>query len=75
MVTNALLCSESKCIVRSEDPTFKTNPGTWPSLWGTIMKDIAADTPSRNRVFVDLLNEPDHAGLTWNDVSLTLCCR
>ena len=55
----------------SEDATIKTNPARWPGLWGQLIKDIAKDTPSRNRVFVDLLNEPDHAGLTWGIVSPT----
>ena len=52
----------------SEDNTIVAAPDTWPNLWGTIMKDIAADIPSRNHVIVDILNEPDHAGLTWEFV-------
>lgn len=53
----------------SEDATIKTNPASWPGLWGKLVADIVKDPPSKNRVFVDLLNEPDHAGLLWPVVS------
>ena len=52
----------------SEDATVVNNPGAWPGLWASLVKDIVADTPSANRVFVDLLNEPDHAAFTWQTV-------
>ena len=52
----------------SEDPTVTSNPGGWPALWASLMKDVIADDKTKNRVFVDLLNEPDHAGFRWENV-------
>ena len=60
----------------SEDPTVQNNPTEWVTYYTQMMTDITADVPSRNRVMVDILNEPDHAGYTWPQVrheSLALC--
>ena len=56
----------------SEDTTAETNPTQWVSYYKQLMKDIASDSPSMMRVIVDILNEPDHASLTWSTVSARL---
>ena len=53
----------------SEDPSVQ-NPSQWVQYYTQLMTDITADVPSRNRVMVDILNEPDHAGLGWTQVTL-----
>ena len=53
----------------SEDPTVQNDPNQWVLYWTQLMIDIQKDVPSRNRVMVDLLNEPDHAGYKWDQVS------
>ena len=52
----------------SEDATVQTNPGGWPQMWASLVKDIVADSYTSTRVFVDLLNEPDHASFNWGSV-------
>ncbi len=52
----------------SEDPTVQNDPNLWVQYWVQLMTDITADPVSRNRVMVDPLNEPDHAGYNWGNV-------
>ena len=52
----------------SEDPTALNDPNLWVQYWAQLMLDITADPTSRNRVMVDILNEPDHAGYNWDQV-------
>ena len=52
----------------SEDPTVQNDPNQWVQYWAQLMTDITADPTSRNRVMVDLLNEPDHASYKWDTV-------
>ena len=37
--------------------------GLWVDVWAQLLRDIAADPPSQQRVMVDILNEPDSRGL------------
>ena len=53
----------------SEDPTVQNDPNLWVQYWTQLMTDITADAISRNRVMVDILNEPDHASYKWDTVS------
>lgn len=53
----------------SEDPTVQNNPTQWVQYYVQMMTDITADVPSRNRVMIDILNEPDHAGYNWAQVT------
>ena len=57
----------------SEDPTVQNNPNQWVQYWVQLMTDITSDGPSKLRVMVDLLNEPDHASYTWSTVSSAPC--
>ena len=57
----------------SQDPTVKTNPTQWVSYYKQLLTDIAADTPSVNRVIVDIINEPDHTGYAWDKVHTRSC--
>ena len=63
----------------SEDPTVQNDPNLWVQYWVQLMTDITADPVSRNRVMVDPLNEPDHAGYNWgnvgSDVLLNILCE
>ena len=52
----------------SEDSTYVDNPSAWPGMWAALVKDIVADSHTANRVFVDLMNEPDHANFDWQSV-------
>ena len=52
----------------SEDPTVQNDPNLWVQYWTQLMTDITADPISRNRVMVDILNEPDHASYKWDTV-------
>lgn len=56
----------------SEDPTVQNDPNTWVQYWTQLMTDICSDGPSCNRVMVDILNEPDHAGYNWAQVQTLL---
>lgn len=44
-----------------------TNPSGWPYLWQSLVKDLVADPKVKNRLLVDLLNEPDSFGINWNN--------
>ena len=52
----------------SEDPTVQNDPNQWVLYWSQLMTDIQKDPRTRNRVMVDLLNEPDHASYSWAQV-------
>ena len=52
----------------SEDSTYVDSPSAWPGMWAALVKDIVADPRTANRVFVDLINEPDHANFNWQTV-------
>ena len=52
----------------SEDPTVQNDPNQWVLYWSQLMTDVQKDPRTRNRVMVDLLNEPDHAGYNWDQV-------
>ena len=41
------------------DTTAKDNPGQWLSWWQQLLNDVITDPESKNRVMLDLLNEPD----------------
>lgn len=56
----------------SEDPTVQNDANLWVTYYTQLMTDITKDVPSRNRVMVDVLNEPDHAGLNWSQVWIGL---
>lgn len=63
----------------TEDPTLTHAPlSTWVQAWANLTTDIISDIPSKNRVMLDLMNEPDHAGLDWSTVRIcfeTLACE
>ena len=52
----------------TEDPTLTQSMSTWVKYWVQLMTDVVADPTSAQRVMVDLINEPDHAGLNWTTV-------
>lgn len=52
----------------SEDSSYVDSPSQWPGMWAALVKDIVADRYTANRVFVDLINEPDHANYNWQSV-------
>ena len=52
----------------SEDPTFQTSPSEWVQYYVQLMTDVTSDTKSQQMVLVDILNEPDHASLNWDQV-------
>lgn len=52
----------------SEDTTSQIDAGLWVKLYEQLMTDITVDPFLQQRLLIDLLNEPDHAGLTWQTV-------
>ena len=60
-------CQGGCAIGCSEDTTIVTNPSAWPGLWANLVKDVIADPFTKNRVMVDLMNEPDALKLDWNN--------
>ncbi|KAK9838511.1 hypothetical protein WJX81_004175 [Elliptochloris bilobata] len=53
----------------SVDNTAVANPQQWAALWAQLLSDIVVDPASKNRVMVDILNEPDARGLGWSGTS------
>ena len=51
------------------------HPDLWLELWTQLLTDIIADPESQQRVLIDVLNEPDHAGLSWQTVGRTASGR
>ena len=58
-----------------EDTTITTAPDQWVSYWTGLITDIVKDPASTGRVLVDLYNEPDSHGLTWETVRPCLPAR
>jgi aryl-phospho-beta-D-glucosidase BglC (GH1 family) len=48
-----------------EDQTVLENPQKWVQHWVTLATAIAQDPIAKERVMIDLLNEPDNFGLRW----------
>ena len=55
--------------VHSEDPT-SLNPTLFVHRWADLMSRSYADPPSRQRVMVDILNEPDARGIGWDTLTV-----
>lgn len=53
----------------SEDVLSVSDPVLWADLYLQLMQDIIKDPISQQRVLVDILNEPDSHGLSWQTVS------
>ncbi|EIE25045.1 hypothetical protein COCSUDRAFT_46570 [Coccomyxa subellipsoidea C-169] len=49
----------------SFDNTAVSNTAQWLIWWKQLMTDVAALPSTRNRVMVDIMNEPDVLGLRW----------
>ncbi|EIE25050.1 glycoside hydrolase [Coccomyxa subellipsoidea C-169] len=47
------------------DTTAKDNPWQWLTWWKQLLNDVILDPQSKNRVMLDLLNEPDSQYFGW----------
>lgn len=58
------------------DPTLQTSPDSWVQLWTQLVTDIKIDSVAQQRIMIDIINTPDHAKLSWQNVSkLTICSQ
>lgn len=48
-----------------EDQTVLENPERWVQLWCSLAYEISQDPISKDKVMLDLLNEPDNFGIHW----------
>lgn len=53
------------------DTTAKDNPWQWLTWWKQLLNDVILDPQSKNRVMLDLLNEPDSQ--YFGCAQLTIC--
>lgn len=49
----------------SEDQTVLQNPKQWVQDWVQLVTAISQDPVSKKMLMIDILNEPDHAGIRW----------
>ncbi|KAK9822485.1 hypothetical protein WJX81_001062 [Elliptochloris bilobata] len=52
----------------SYDTTYQ-NGAQWAALWAQLLKDMIADPAVKNRVMIDIMNEPDARGIKWTGSS------
>ena len=52
-----------------EDQTALNTPGIWVQEYAKLVKDLAADPIVKENLIVDILNEPDNFGVTWETLS------
>ncbi len=48
-----------------EDQTVLENPQQWVQYWIQLATAISQDPVSRERIMIDILNEPDNFGIRW----------
>lgn len=48
-----------------EDQTVLHNPQQWVQYWVQLVNAISQDSISREKLMIDLLNEPDNYGIRW----------
>ena len=48
-----------------EDQTVLENSETWVQNWVKLLTAILQDPISKDKIMLDLLNEPDHFGIRW----------
>ena len=52
-----------------EDQTALQNQDLWIANWVTLASAIAQDPVAKEKVMLDLLNEPDNFGIRWERTS------
>jgi len=52
-----------------EDQTALNNPNVWVQEYAKLIKDLAADPVVKEKLIVDILNEPDNYGVTWKTLT------
>jgi aryl-phospho-beta-D-glucosidase BglC (GH1 family) len=52
-----------------EDPTATENPDLWVQEWVRLVTDLSKNPVTRERLMWDILNEPDHHALRWEDTN------
>ena len=52
-----------------EDQTALQNPEKWLAQWTSLAKDLLADPLVRENLIIDLLNEPDNYGVSWETLT------
>lgn len=48
-----------------EDQTAINDPSAWVKNWANLVKTLVSDPDIKNRLMIDILNEPDSFGIRW----------
>jgi aryl-phospho-beta-D-glucosidase BglC (GH1 family) len=52
-----------------EDQTVLEDRAKWVSQWKDLVTKISQDPVSKNRVMIDIINEPDEKGIRWDTLT------